>query len=110
MNLEKLNVEGLEQIVYEQESPCLIIFYRKECHVCKEVIPVLEELKTKISWQMWDFMRSMSKKKKKLFNRFSLKSIPQILFFNSGEYQGKLAGPCRVRYGRGENSTNLWCI
>lgn len=91
MNLEKLNAERLEQVVYEQESPCLIIFYRKECHVCKEVVPVLEELEPKYQSKC-GFYSVDVEEEKKLFNRFSLKSIPQILFFYNGEYHGKLAG------------------
>lgn len=29
---------------------------------------------------------------KNLYQRFSLKGVPQIVFFNEGEYKGKLAG------------------
>ena len=29
---------------------------------------------------------------KDLFNRFSLKGVPQVLFFNEGEFLGKFAG------------------
>lgn len=31
-------------------------------------------------------------KNKNPFQRFSLKGVPQILFFKDGEYQGKMAG------------------
>lgn len=91
MNLEKLNASKFEEIVYDKESPCSVIFYRKACHVCKDVIPTLEELEPRFEGHC-DFYAVDVEEEKSLFNRFQLKSIPQLLFFNKGEYQGKLAG------------------
>ena len=88
---EKLNTSKFEEIVYDKESPCLVIFYRKACHVCKDVIPTLEELEPRFEGHC-DFYAVDVEEEKSLFNRFQLKSIPQLLFFNKGEYQGKLAG------------------
>ncbi len=89
--LKKLDSDEFEKIVYEKETPCLVVFMRKTCHVCEEVVPVLEEMedsqKDKCSFYAVD-----AEEQKNLFNRFSLKSIPQILFFNKGDYSAKLAG------------------
>ncbi|AFM27743.1 thioredoxin family protein [Desulfomonile tiedjei] len=89
--LQRLDTDSFERIVYEKESPCLVIFMRKTCHVCEEVVPTLEELEPEYK-EKCGFYAVDVEEQKKLFQRFSLKSIPQILFFNDGEYQGKMAG------------------
>ncbi len=89
--LKKLASEEFEKIVYGKEEPCLVVFMRKTCHVCEEVVPILEEMeadhKEKCSFYAVDV-----EEQKQLFNSFSFKSIPQILFFRDGEYRAKLAG------------------
>ncbi len=89
--LRKLTSDEFEKIVYEKADPCLVVFMRKTCHVCEEVVPVLEEMeaanKNKCSFYAVDV-----EEQKKLFNSFSFKSIPQILFFKDGEYNAKLTG------------------
>ncbi|AGA68374.1 thioredoxin domain-containing protein [Desulfitobacterium dichloroeliminans LMG P-21439] len=91
MSLEQLNPTKFEEIIYDNGDPCLVIFSRKSCHVCKEVVPVLEELKPKYEGK-FGFYYVDVEDEKALFQRFSLKGVPQILFFNEGEYQGKMAG------------------
>ena len=91
MSLQKLNAERFEEIIYDNCEPCLVIFSRKNCHVCKEVVPMLEELKPEYEGK-FGFYYADVEEDKDLYQRFSLKGVPQILFFNEGEYQGKLAG------------------
>ncbi|AEG60349.1 thioredoxin family protein [Desulforamulus ruminis] len=91
MSLQKLDAERFEEIIYDNCEPCLVIFSRKNCHVCKEVVPMLEELKPEYEGK-FGFYYADVEEDKDLYQRFSLKGVPQILFFNEGEYQGKLAG------------------
>ena len=91
MPLEKLNSSRFEEIIYDDGEPCLVIFSRKGCHVCKEVVPMLEELQPEYE-NKFGFFAVDVEEEKNLFQRFSLKGVPQILFFHNGEYQGKLAG------------------
>ncbi|MGI1658440.1 MAG: thioredoxin family protein [Desulfitobacterium sp.] len=91
MSLEQLNPTRFEEIIYDNGDPCLVIFSRKTCHVCKEVVPVLEDLQPKYEGK-FGFYYVDVEDEKALFQRFSLKGVPQILFFNEGEYQGKMAG------------------
>ncbi|SHH26475.1 thioredoxin family protein [Desulfosporosinus lacus] len=91
MSLQQLNSTRFEEIIYDNCEPCLVIFSKKECHVCKEVVPMLEELKPQYDGK-FGFYYVDVEEDKELFQRFSLKGVPQILFFNNGEYQGKLAG------------------
>ncbi len=91
MPLLKLNAKSFEEHIYDNGEPCLVIFSRKDCHVCKGVVPVLEKLETeyegKFRFYCVDLEEDMS-----LFQRFALKGVPQILYFNGGEFKGRQAG------------------
>lgn len=91
MALEKLNAEQFEKVIYDNEEQCLVIFSRKTCHVCQGVVPVLEDLQQQYEGKFGLYYVDVEEDKD-LFQRFSLKGVPQILFFKDGEYQGKLAG------------------
>ena len=91
MSLQQLNANTFEEIVYDNGEPCLVIFSRKTCHVCKQVVPILEELQQKYEGQ-FGFYYVDVEEDASLLQRFSLKGIPQILYFNNGEYHGKQAG------------------
>lgn len=54
-------------------------------------MPVLEDLQSKYEGK-FGFYYVDVEENKAVFQRFSLKGVPQILFFNFGEYQGKLSG------------------
>ncbi len=91
MSLQQLDPNSFEEIIYDNGEPCLVIFSRTSCHVCKEVVPVLEELAPKFVGK-FGFYYVDIEENTALFQRFSLKGVPQILFFNDGEYLGKMAG------------------
>lgn len=87
----RLDSNTFEEIIYDNGEPCLVIFSRKTCHVCKDVVPVLEDLEPKYEGE-FGFYYVDVEEQAPLFQRFSLKGVPQILFFKDGEYQGKMAG------------------
>ncbi|NLW25228.1 MAG: thioredoxin family protein [Clostridia bacterium] len=91
MALQKLNPDNFSEKVYENEEACLVVFSRKSCHVCQSVLPILEELAPKYEGK-FPFYYVDAEEHKSLFQSFSLKGVPQILFFNEGAYQGKMAG------------------
>jgi thioredoxin 1 len=91
MSLKQLNSTLFEKIIYDDGEPCLVIFSRKTCHVCQEVVPVLEDLQPKYEGK-FGFYYVDVEEDKSLYQSFSLKGVPQILFFKDGEYQGKSAG------------------
>lgn len=91
MSLQQLKSNSFEEIIYDNCEPCLVIFSRKGCHVCKEVVPMLEELKPQYEGK-FGFYYVDVEEDKNLFQRFNLKGVPQIAFFNDGEFKGKLAG------------------
>ncbi|KUO65068.1 MAG: thioredoxin [Gracilibacter sp. BRH_c7a] len=91
MSLRQLDAITFEEKIYGNEETCLIIFSRKSCHVCKQVVPVLEELQPKYEGK-FGFYYVDTEENISLFQRFSLKGVPQILYFDSGEFRGKQAG------------------
>ncbi|MEA4902527.1 thioredoxin family protein [Desulfitobacterium sp.] len=91
MALQQLNASLFEEKIYDDGEPCLVIFSRKTCHVCQGVIPILEDLQPQYNGK-FGFYYVDVEEDKSLFQRFSLKGVPQILFFKEGEYQGKMAG------------------
>jgi len=91
MSLPQLNSSRFEEVIYDNGESCLVIFSRKSCHVCQGVVPVLEELQLQFEGK-FGFYYVDVEEDKALYQRFSLKGVPQILFFKDGEYQGKLAG------------------
>jgi len=91
MELKNLNSVSFEEIVYDNCENCLVVFSRKTCHVCAEVVPMVEEVAEKYQ-DKFSFYYVDVEEQKDLYNRFSLRGVPQLLFFKDGEYQGKLAG------------------
>ena len=91
MQLKQLRSASFEKVVYDDCEPCVVVFSRKSCHVCQEVVPMVEELSEKYI-DKCGFYHVDVEEDKDLFQRFSLKGVPQILLFNDGEYQGKTAG------------------
>ncbi len=91
MSLPKLNGERFEELIYDDEEACLVVFSRKSCHVCQTVVPVLEELAPGYEGK-FGFYYVDIEEEKGLLQRFSLKAVPQVLFFKDGDYQGKISG------------------
>lgn len=91
MELKKLNADAFDKVIYDDYESCLVVFSRKSCHVCKEVVPMVEETADKYQNKLGFYIVDVEEEKG-LYHRFSLKGVPTLLFFKDGEYQGKLAG------------------
>lgn len=91
MALQSLDPDTFAERVYDHEEACLVVFSRDNCHVCQSVIPLLEDLAPEYEGK-FGFYHVDVEEHKSLFQSFSLKGVPQILFFYEGAYQGKMAG------------------
>ncbi|MFT8315562.1 MAG: thioredoxin family protein [Clostridium sp.] len=91
MSLQQLDSSNFDEIIYDNAESSLVVFSRQSCYVCQELLPILEGLQSKYDGK-YNFYYVDVEEQKNLFHRFSLKGVPQILFFNDGEYKGKLAG------------------
>ncbi len=91
MQLKTLDSKSFEEVIYDKGGACVVVFSRENCHVCQEVVPMVEEISAKYT-DKCSFYHVDVEEEKDLFKKFSLKGVPQILLFKDGEYQGKKAG------------------
>lgn len=91
MELRPLDQNSFEEIIYDNCEPCLVLFSRRDCHVCQGVHPMLEELSGEYEGR-FGFYSVDVEEQADLFKRFSLRGVPQLLFFADGTFAGKLAG------------------
>lgn len=91
MELKKIDADRFNKAIYDNNEACVVAFTRHDCHVCKEVVPRLEEIAEKYQGKL-SFYALDVEQDKALFKSFSLKGVPQMLFFKDGEFYGKLAG------------------
>ena len=89
--MKELNQEAFDEIVYDECEPCLVVFSRKDCHVCQAVKPKLAELEEDYGDRFGFYMVDVEAQPK-LFQRFGLKGVPQVMFFQEGAFTAKLAG------------------
>ena len=90
--MQDLNAAEFDERIYDNGEACLVIFSRQTCHVCQEVHPILDEIEPQYAGKPFGFYHVDIEAEKDLFNRFPLKGVPQVLFFNDGEFLKKLAG------------------
>ena len=66
-------------------------FQEKTVMFVSKFVPLLEELQPKYEGKFGFYFVDIEEDTS-LFQRFSLKGVPQILYFNNGEYHGKQVG------------------
>lgn len=89
--MEKLNHAAFEELVLDEEQPCLVLFSRKDCHVCQAVHPVLEDLEPDYEADI-SFYHVDVEEEPGLFQKYGGKGVPQVLSFQDGEVVQRLAG------------------
>lgn len=90
--MEQLNAAEFQEKIYDDGESCLVLFSRKDCHVCQQVHPMLEEISTEYADADFGFYNVDVDEQKELFQRMSLKGVPQTLFFQDGELVARIAG------------------
>ncbi|MFZ7104555.1 MAG: thioredoxin family protein [Peptococcaceae bacterium] len=91
MVLKTVDTKAFDEAVFNNNETCVVVFSRKGCHVCQEVVPRVEEISPRYTGKL-SFYYVDVEEEKDLFKKFSLKGVPQLLFFKEGEFHGKLAG------------------
>ena len=89
--MEKLNRAAFEELVEEEEQPCLVLFSRKDCHVCQAVHPILEDLEPDYEASI-AFYQVDVEEEPGLFQKYGGKGVPQVLSFQHGEVAMRMAG------------------
>ena len=90
--MKDLDAMEFQERVYDDGEPCLVLFSRKDCHVCQEVHPMLEEIEEEYRDSEFGFYHVDVDEEKDLFQKMALKGVPQVLFFQDGELVGRLSG------------------
>ena len=89
--VECLYSNSFDEVINDKDKTSLVVFMKKNCHVCKEVINRLDELTEYYDGKIY-FYQVDIEEDKELFKRFPLKGVPSLLFFQAGQFKGKLAG------------------
>lgn len=90
--MEQLNATEFQEKVYDDGEKCLVLFSRKDCHVCQEVHPMLEDIAGEYADTDFGFYNVDVDEQKDLFQTMALKGVPQALFFCDGEQVARIAG------------------
>lgn len=90
--MQDLNEKLFFEKTTKDQEACVILFSRATCHICQQVTPMLEELETEYAGQPVSFYHVDAVTETQLMERLSLKGVPQVLFFQHGEFRGKYAG------------------
>jgi len=89
--VEKLSQAEFDENVIEEEQHCIVLFSRKDCHVCQAVHPMLEDLES--DYGSIPFYQVDVEEEPALFQKYGGKGVPQVISFQGGEIVKRLAGP-----------------
>lgn len=89
--LPSITVENFDLLTFDSVIPVLVFFGAERCHVCKELLPTVEEIADELATKM-NFYWVDVDKYKSLSNRFRLRGIPQILIFSDSEIKERIGG------------------
>ena len=90
--MEKINENQFVEKINDEGEKCLVLFSRKSCHVCQEVHPMIEEIEEDYKDKDFGFYHVDIEEQKDLFSKFTLKGVPQVLFFDNGDCIYKVGG------------------
>jgi thioredoxin 1 len=88
--METLSQAEFEEYVMEEETPSIVLFSRKSCHVCQAVHPMLEDLEG--DYPGVKFYHVDVEDEPGLFQKYGGKGVPQVISFRGGEPVKRLAG------------------
>lgn len=83
--------DNFEKEVIQSDKPVLIDFYADWCGPCKMVGPIIEELATEREKQI-KICKVNVDHAPEIARKYSVISIPSLVFIKNGEYVSKLIG------------------
>ena len=96
--LKELDSDTFDEVVYDEARPIAVLFTRKTCSVCHQVLPVIEKLADEArsgedpNLSSWTFAQVDAEDSFDLVQRFGLAGVPQLLVFVDGELHAQLSG------------------
>ena len=89
--LKKIEEKEFDSLTFESKVAVLVFFGARRCPVCREQMPIVEQVYYEYKNEINVYWIDVDKNKS-LFNRFRLYGIPNILIFNKGEIKDKIRG------------------
>ncbi len=88
----ELDEKTFYEKVNQKQENCVVLFSKSTCHICQQVAPIVETLEQECSQAPVQFYHIDAIQNKNLLDRLGVKGVPQVLFFQHGEFRGKLTG------------------
>ena len=90
-NIKNLNVENFENEVTDSEVPVLVDFWAEWCAPCKALSPILDEISEELKGKIAVTKVNLDENQD-LAMKYSIRSIPTLLLFKSGELSDMKVG------------------
>ena len=86
-----LNEDNFEKTVNDSKLPLIIDFWAEWCAPCKAIAPILDELAIELNEKLLIGKVNLDENQD-LAMKYSIRSIPTILFFKDGELKDTKVG------------------
>tara|TARA_B100000427_G_scaffold139503_1_gene116028 strand:+ start:217 stop:540 length:324 start_codon:yes stop_codon:yes gene_type:complete len=90
-NIKNLNVENFKNEVTDSEVPVLVDFWAEWCAPCKALSPILDEISEELKGKIAVTKVNLDENQD-LAMKYSIRSIPTLLLFKSGELSDMKVG------------------
>ncbi|AQS58081.1 thioredoxin family protein [Desulforamulus ferrireducens] len=88
---QQLTIVNFDTHTFDSDTPALVFFAAERCDICKELLPIVEELVSYYAGKLDVYFVDVDKYAE-LHKRFRLKGIPQLLLFKDNEFKTRIGG------------------
>lgn len=85
-NIINLSAEDFNETINSSDIPIIVDFWAEWCGPCKMIAPVLDEISLELKDKITVAKVNLDENQE-LAMKYSIRSIPSILFFNNGKLE-----------------------
>ena len=85
-NIINLSAEDFNETINSSNIPIIVDFWAEWCGPCKMIAPILDEISLKLKDKITVAKVNLDENQE-LAMKYSIRSIPSILFFNKGKLE-----------------------